>query len=234
MLTPRHNVAIQLDEIRKHLFNWGKSFIAFTLCFYPFNQKLYQILATPLMLDKPHVIIATQVISPFTTPLKLCLFSAFCLSMPILLWQLWLFLQPALKDKEKIFLANIMTFGTLFFAIGIGFCWLYVLPNTLAVFQKLTPSNVVYMPDMQAYLDFALTLLIAFGLCFEFPVLLIAMTKLNIVSIKTLQNKRREVIVASFVIAMLLTPPDVTSQIMLAIPMWLLFELSLILCKMLD
>ncbi len=221
----------QVEEIRKHIIFCLKAFTLIMLGTYPFNQQLYQKLAQPLMLGQPHVIIATKVISPFTTPLKLCLFASFALSMPIMLWRLWLFLKPAMKHKEKTILTFLLIFGCGLFFAGLSFCFLYVLPSTIQVFQNLTPKNVIYMPGMDEYLDFTLSLLTAFGLSFEIPVILVTLVKLNIIAIENLVNKRKEVVIACFILGMLLTPPDVTSQILLALPMWGLFELSLLIAR---
>lgn len=222
---------LEIDQIRRHVLTWAKSLVLLMFCAYPFNQNLYQMLAKPLMVGKSKTIIATKVISPFTTPLKLCMFLSFSASMPILLWQLWSYLKPALLIKERQLLAYLFSFGLMFFIFGIITCLKFVLPSTVKVFQNLTPKNVIYMPDMDGYLDFSLTLMLAFGLCFEIPVILVTFIKLNIVSVETLTNKRKEVIIACLTIAMLVTPPDVTSQVMLALPMWLLFELSIFLGK---
>lgn len=221
----------QLDIARSHILFCIKAFFIIFLCLYPFNQDLYRLLANPLQLNQKYAIIATKVVSPFTTPIKLCLVTSFVISMPIILWQLWLFLKPAMKKNEKRTLAYLLIFGCSLFIFGIYFCISYVLPNTIKVFQNLTPSNVIYMPDMDAYLDFALSLLIIFGICFEVPVILITLIKFGIISINQLKSKRREVILTCFVLGMLFTPPDVISQIMLAIPMWSLFEISLLLAR---
>lgn len=222
---------LQIEKIRTLVINYCKIFALLIAVTYPFNQELYQLLAKPLKLDSANVIIATKVISPFTIPLKLCLVSSFVLSLPILLWLFWQYLKPALTNREQKILKYLLIFGTMLFLLGLVFCFEYVLPSTIKVFQSLTPKNVVYMPDMEAYLDFSLALLTAFGISFEMPVLLITLVKFDIISLDDLRSYRREVIIGCFIIGMLLTPPDVTSQILLALPLWGLFELSIILAR---
>lgn len=221
----------QLDQFRKHIIAWGKIFCLLFVIIYPFNQELYRELASPLMLNKTQVIIATRVVSPFTTPLKLSAFTAFTISMPFMIWQIWQYLRPAMRSNERKLLAWLVTTGTSLFIIGIIFCFNWALPATIKVFQKLTPSNVTYMPDMDQYLDFALSLAIAFGLCFEVPIILISLVKFGVLKLDTLIHRRKEVIVLCFTIAMLVTPPDVTSQVLMALPMIALYELSIIVCK---
>lgn len=223
----------EINSIRQHFLAWLKSFLALVFCIYPFNQELYSQLAKPLMLNKPHVIIATSVAAPFTAPLKLALFVAFCLSMPILLWQLWQYIKPAMQKNERVIVAWLLSVGVILYTLGTVFCFAWVIPSTVAVFQKLTPANVTYMPDMNSYLDFALSLAIAFGLCFEIPVVIITLVYIGLLDIVSLEHRRKEIIVLCFVLAMLLTPPDVTSQILLALPMWALYEISIILCRFL-
>lgn len=221
----------QIELFRKHLISYGKILALILAALYPFNQALYQLLAKPLQIGPSHVIIATKVISPFTIPLKLCIISSFVLSMPVLLWHFWRFLSPALTKTEQKILRYLLIFGGCLFLLGLAFCFIYVLPSTIKVFQSLTPKNVVYMPDMDAYLDFSLALLTAFGLGFELPVLLITLIKFNFITEADLVKRRKEVVVACFVIGMLLTPPDVTAQILLALPLWGLFELSILLAR---
>lgn len=221
----------EIDNIRQHIITILKAIILSILVLYPFNKELYQILSGPLQLKAGQTIIATKVISPFTIPLKLCFFCSIIICMPIILWQLWQFLRPAMHNNEKNILRYILVFGTSLFFLGIVFGFEYVLPKTISVFQGLTPKNVVYMPDMEAYLDFSLSIIIAFGFCFQVPIILISLIKFEVLSAQTLANYRKHVVVACFVIGMLLTPPDITSQIMMALPMWALFELSLLIAR---
>lgn len=221
----------QIEKIRNHVITIFKALTISIIALYPFNKELYQILAEPLQLNAGQTIIATKVVSPFTIPIKLCIFCSIIICMPIILWQLWQFLRPAMHNNEKAILRYILLFGTSLFFLGILFGFEYVLPKTINVFQGLTPKNVVYMPDMEAYLDFSLSIIIAFGFCFQVPVILISLIKFGVLSVESLAKYRKHVVVACFVIGMLLTPPDITSQIMMALPMWALFELSLLIAR---
>lgn len=222
-----------LLELRKKLLLWAKSYLLIFAALYPFNQQTYQYLAYPLLkqYSSGNGLIATHVIATFSAPLKLTLFLTLCLSIPILLIQFWRFLTPAMYRNERNTLVLFLIFGVTLFFGGVLFCYFWVLPNTVHFFQSLTPPGVKYMPDMSAYLDFSLSLLLAFGCCFEAPVVIVTLVALEMINIESLTNKRREVIVGCFIIGMILTPPDVISQIMLALPLWALYELSILISK---
>lgn len=218
-----------LIELRKRLM---LSIMWVMLCFLGlvyFANDIYHLLASPLMQNLPSngSMIATGVATPFLTPIKLTLFCALALAVPILLYQAWCFIKPGLKTQERHFLAPLILSGSLLFYLGIAFAYAVVLPAAFAFLSTSAPQGVVIATDISTYLDFVLALFLAFGLAFEIPIVVLLVCKTELSDVETLSRSRPYVIVASFVIGMLLTPPDIISQTLLAIPMCLLFELGL-------
>lgn len=195
-----------------------------------FADELYQYVAEPLLASLPAggSLIATDVATPFLTPFKLALVAAIVLAVPYLLWQVWGFLAPGLYRHEKRLVIPLLISSTLLFYVGIGFAYFLVLPVALAFLTGTAPIGVTIATDIASYLDFVLTMFIAFGIAFETPVAIILLCWSGVASVEGLRRKRAYVIVGAFVVGMILTPPDVLSQILLAIPMWLLFELGLV------
>lgn len=200
----------------------------------PFANGLYAYVAAPLVAQLPegNTMIATQVASPLLTPLKLALITGVFLSMPYLLYQLWAFVAPGLYQHEKRLAVPLLVSSILLFYLGMAFAYYLVFPLIFAFFAATTPEGVAMMTDISAYLDFVLTLFLAFGLAFEIPIATILLVAIGVVTPEDLANKRPYVIVGAFIIGMFLTPPDVFSQTLLAVPMWMLFELGVLFSKL--
>lgn len=200
----------------------------------PFANQLYAYVAAPLVAQLPegNTMIATQVASPLLTPLKLALITGVFLSMPYLLYQLWAFVAPGLYQHEKRLAVPLLVSSILLFYLGMLFAYYLVFPLIFAFFAATTPEGVAMMTDISSYLDFVLTLFLAFGLAFEIPIATILLVAIGLVTPEDLANKRPYVIVGAFIIGMFLTPPDVFSQTLLAVPMWMLFELGILLSRL--
>ena len=168
--------------------------------------------------------IATEVAAPFLTPFKLTFFVAFLIAMPFILYQVWGFLAPGLYENEKGLILPLMASSVLLFYAGITFAYYVVFPLVFGFFTSAAPDNVTVMTDIGSYLDFVLKLFFAFGVAFEIPVVTIVLIRSGAISADSLAKKRPYIIVACFIVGMLLTPPDVISQVLLAVPMWMLFE----------
>ena len=199
-----------------------------------FAQDIYQYLAQPLLQTMPigSQMIATDVASPFFAPFKLTIVLSVFLAMPYILYQMWSFIAPGLYRNEKRLIAPLMLGSTLLFYGGIAFAYFVVFPVVFAFFTSVAPEGVVIATDISSYLDFVLKLFFAFGAAFEIPIAVVLMCWTGVTSPNSLRNKRPYVVVGVFVIGMLLTPPDVISQSMLAIPMLLLFELGIIVASL--
>ena len=199
------------------------------LALIPFANKLYGYLALPLIRHLPQggTMIATEVASPFLTPIKLAFFVAVFIAMPLILYQLWAFVAPGLYRHEKRLAVPILFSAMVLFYVGCAFAYFLVLPAVFAFMTSVAPAGVAVMPDIGRYLDFVLVLFLAFGLCFEVPVVLIILVALGVVTPTQLAKSRSYAIVGAFVVAAVLTPPDVFSQMMLAIPMIVLYELGI-------
>lgn len=217
-----------LTELRTRLL---RSVVAVLLLFaglFYFSQDIYALVAAPLRAYLPEgaTMIATGVASPFLTPFKLTLMVALFLSMPIILHQIWGFIAPGLYQHEKRIAVPLMASSVLLFYAGMAFAYFVVFPIMFGFFASVTPEGVAMMTDIGQYLDFVLTLFFAFGVAFEVPVATFLLIWVGIVDVASLRNSRPYVIVGCFVVGMLLTPPDVFSQTLLAVPMWLLFEIG--------
>ncbi len=176
-------------------------------------------------------LIATSVTGTLIAPLKLAFFLALFMTMPWLLWQIWLFIAPGLHAYEKIRIWPLLLASSLLFYVGIGFCYFIVLPLMFKFFIGITPNYITMTPDIDHYLSFCLKLFLAFGICFEMPIITLVLITTNLLSLKSIQQKRPYVLVIAFTVGMLLTPPDVLSQILLAVPLYLLFELGILIAK---
>lgn len=221
-----------LVELRDRLL---KSVIAMgiavaVLALYPGPGALYDLLAAPLVAHLPQgaTLIATSVISPFMVPLKILLMAAFLLALPVLLYQLWAFVAPGLYNHEKKLVLPLVISSTVLFLTGVAFCYFFVFGKVFAFIQSFAPKSITAAPDIEAYLSFVLTMFLAFGLSFEVPIVVIVLARLGIVSIEKLKAFRGYFVVLAFVIAAIVTPPDVVSQLALAIPMCLLYEVGII------
>jgi sec-independent protein translocase protein TatC len=194
-----------------------------------FARDIYAILAEPLLAVLPEgtSMIATDVAAPFFAPFKLTFIVAICLAIPYILLQVWQFIAPALYTKEKRLMAPLVFSSTLLFYAGIAFAYFVVFPLVFAFFTSVAPEGVTIATDISSYLDFVLKLFFAFGLSFEIPIAILLLVWSGSVTPQALAEKRPYIIVGAFIVGMLLTPPDVLSQTLLAIPMWLLFEVGL-------
>ncbi|WP_395667419.1 twin-arginine translocase subunit TatC [Rhodoferax sp.] len=199
------------------------------LAIYPGPAALYDILAAPLVSTLPEgaTLIATSVISPFLVPLKIMLMTAFLLALPVVLWQMWAFVAPGLYSHEKRLVLPLVISSSLLFFVGVAFCYFFVFGQVFKFIQGFAPKAVTATPDIEAYLDFVLSMFLAFGLAFEVPIVVIVLARLNMVSIEKLKAFRSYFIVVAFVIAAIVTPPDVVSQLALAIPMCILYEVGI-------
>jgi len=220
-----------LIELRDRLV---KAFIAVGIAFgvlalYPGPSALYDLLASPLVaqLPKGSTMIATNVISPFLVPLKITLLAAFMLALPLVLYQVWAFVAPGLYTHEKRLVAPLVISSTLLFLLGVAFCYFFVFGQVFKFIQSFAPKSITAAPDIEAYLSFVMSMFIAFGAAFEVPVVVVVLARMGLVTIEKLKEFRGYFIVLAFVIAAIITPPDVVSQLALAIPMCLLYELGI-------
>src|SRR6185369_13443972 len=225
-----------LLELRDRLI---RAISAVALVFLPcmfYSNQIFTFVATPLRekLPKGTQLIATSVMSPFTTPFKLSLFVAAFLAMPVVLYQLWAFVAPGLYRHEKRFAVPLLVSAILLFYIGVVFAYFFVFPVMFQFFAATTPHGVAMMTDISAYLDFVLTMFLAFGAAFEVPVAVVLLVVTGIVKLEKLQENRGYVLIGIFIIAALLTPPDAVSQCIMAIPMYLLYEGGLLMARILS
>ena len=217
-----------LIELRDRLLRVMLSVVVFLLLSFPFANDLYTLLAEPLLRHLPQggSMIATEVASPFLTPFKLCLVLSIFLSMPVALYQLWAFVAPGLYKHEQKLVFPLMVTSTFLFYLGMAFAYYVVFPLMFAFFNATVPDGVAIMTDISKYLDFVLKIFFAFGIAFEVPIATILVVWAGFTTPGALAQKRPYVIVGAFVVGMLLTPPDAISQTLLAIPVWILFELG--------
>ena len=219
-----------LVELRDRLLRALLCVVVVLLCLFPFANDLYAVLASPLLAHMPEgaSMIATEVASPFLTPFKLALVLSVFVSMPMILYQAWAFVAPGLYKNEKKLVFPLMISSSILFYLGMAFAYFVVFPLMFAFFQAMAPEGVEIMTDISRYLDFVLKIFFAFGLAFEVPIATILLVWTGITTPEALVAKRPYVIVGAFVLGMLLTPPDMISQTLLALPMWVLFELGVI------
>lgn len=228
-MTNNHIVS-HLVELRDRLLRSILAVLVLTVILLPFSNDLYHILSQPLLQHLPdnNTMIATEVASPFFTPFKLTLFIAIMLAIPILLYQIWGFIAPGLYDNEKRLIFPLLFVSTSLFFLGILFAYFAVFPIVFGFFAQAAPEGVAVMTDISSYLDFVLKLFFAFGIAFEVPIATLLVIWSGASTVASLAEKRPYIIVGAFIIGMLLTPPDVISQTLLAVPVWLLFELGLL------
>ncbi len=199
------------------------------LAIYPGPAELYDLLAAPLVAQLPSgaTLIATSVISPFLVPLKILLMTAFLLALPVVLYQMWAFVAPGLYSHEKKLVLPLVVSSTLLFMVGVAFCYFFVFGQVFKFIQSFAPKSITAAPDIEAYLGFVISMFIAFGLAFEVPIVVIVLARMNVVTIEKLKDFRSYFIVLAFIIAAIVTPPDVVSQLALAIPMCILYEIGI-------
>lgn len=218
-----------LVELRDRLLRALVTFGLVLLVLIPFSSELYDLLATPMMHALPEgaKMIATGVVTPFLVPIKVAMMVAFMITLPYTLFQAWSFIAPGLYNHEKRLVLPLVVASTLLFVIGIAFCYFFVFNTVFHFINQIAPKSISVAPDIENYLNFVLTMFMAFGLTFETPIVVVMLTRMGIVTLEQLRNIRPYFIVIAFIVAAVVTPPDVVSQLLLAIPMCLLFEVGL-------
>ena len=222
-----------LVELRDRLL---RSLIAIGIvfaCLFPWASELYDVLAYPMMQTLPagSKMIATGVITPFLIPVKVAAMVAFLIVLPYVLYQAWAFVAPGLYAHEKKLVLPLVIASTVLFLLGIAFCYFFVFGVVFKFVNSIAPASITVAPDIEQYLNFVLTMFLAFGVTFEVPIVLIILARMGLVTVQQLKSARPYFIVGAFVIAAVVTPPDVVSQLLLAIPMCLLYELGLFLAR---
>ncbi len=200
------------------------------LAFWPGPSGLYDLLAAPLVahLPKGATLIATNVISPILVPLKITLMAAFMVALPVVLYQVWAFVAPGLYSHEKRLVLPLVVSSTLLFVAGVAFCYFLVIPGMSKFIQAFAPASITAAPDIEQYFGFVLTLFLVFGIAFEVPIAVIVLARMGIVTIEQLKKWRGYFVVSAFIVAAVVTPPDVISQLALAVPMCILYEIGII------
>ncbi len=231
--SPQESFISHLVELRTRLVRSVFAILIVLFALFPWAKDIYALLAAPLLnvLPQGSTMIATDVTGTFLVPLKVTLAAAFLIALPFVLYQVWAFVAPGLYQHEKKLMVPLIVSSMFFFLAGMAFAYFLVFPWVFKFFVGYTPVGVQMMTDIDKYLSFVLWMFIAFGATFETPVVLVVLHRLGMVSIAKLKEIRRYVIVGAFVVAAVITPPDVISQLMLAIPMCLLYELGIILCR---
>lgn len=224
-----------LVELRARLIRAVAAVLVVFLGLVPFAHRLYAWLAQPLVERLPEgtQMVAIDVVTPFFTPIKLAFFTAVFATVPFLLYQAWAFVAPGLYRRERRYALPLLLSAIGLFYLGCAFAYFVVLPLLFAFLTGITPEGVAMMTDISRYLDFVLVLFLVFGLCFEVPVAVVILVLLGVVSVEQLRQARPYVIVGAFVVAAIATPPDVLSQILLAVPMCLLYELGIVAARFL-
>ncbi|AVR87588.1 Twin-arginine translocation protein TatC [Thauera aromatica K172] len=223
-----------LIELRDRLIRALIAVAVVFVCLMPWAGDIYDLLARPMMNTLPEGtnMIATGVVTPFFVPVKVTMMVSFVLALPWVLYQAWAFIAPGLYAHEKRMALPLVLGSSLLFLIGMAFCYFFVFGMVFKFIAEFAPKSIVPAPDIEQYLSFVMSMFLAFGITFEVPVAVILLVKAGIVDVAKLREMRPYVIVAAFVIAAIVTPPDVVSQFMLAVPMCLLYELGIVLAKM--
>jgi sec-independent protein translocase protein TatC len=222
-----------LIELRDRLLRSVIGLVLVFIALFPFANKIYHLLAEPMLSKLPAggQMIATAVTTPFFVPMKVAMLAAFVISLPHTLYQIWSFVAPGLYAHERKFMAPLIVASTFLFFTGMAFAYYLVFPVVFGFITHAAPEGVAVMTDIGNYLDFVMTMFIAFGLAFEVPIAVVVLVRFNIVKIQTLKDIRSYVIVGAFIVGAIFTPPDVISQMMLAVPLWLLYEVGIIFAR---
>lgn len=225
-----------LTELRDRLLRALLSVLVIFICLFPFANEIYAFVSEPLreLLPPGATMIATEVASPFLTPFKLTLVAAIFIAIPYILYQAWSFVAPGMYRHEKRFAIPLLASSIALFYLGAAFAYFVVFPLIFAFFTSVGPEGITIMTDINSYLNFVLKLFFAFGIAFEIPIAAVLMIWAGLTTADNLAKKRPYIIVGCFVFGMLLTPPDIISQSLLAIPMWILFEFGILFGRFLE
>jgi sec-independent protein translocase protein TatC len=225
-----HGFISHLIELRDRLMRCAVVVVVVFLCLMPFASKIFDLLASPMMQTLPSgaKMIATGVITPFLIPVKVTLMLAVLISLPWILYQVWAFVAPGLYAHEKKLIAPLVVSSSALFVAGVAFCYFFVFRVVFKFVNDFAPKSISVSPDIESYLDFVMTMFVAFGVTFEVPIIVIVLVRMGLVPLAKLKQIRPYVIVGAFVVAAIVTPPDITSQCLLAVPMCLLYEIGLL------
>lgn len=223
-----------LVELRNRVMKASIAIIVVFLCLMPWAGTIYDLLALPMMSTLPagSKMIATGVITPFLIPVKVTLLVAFLIALPVVLYQAWAFIAPGLYAHEKKLIAPLVVSSSVLFLVGVAFCYFFVFGTVFKFVNDFAPKSISVAPDIESYFGFVMTMFIAFGITFEVPIIVIVLVRMGVVSVEKLKEIRPYVIVGAFVIAAIVTPPDVVSQLLLAVPLCLLYEVGLLLAPL--
>ncbi|MDH5211007.1 MAG: twin-arginine translocase subunit TatC [Betaproteobacteria bacterium] len=235
MSSTQETFVSHLIELRQRVVH---ALIAFLVVFvaiflWPGAAPIYDFLAAPLMKALPEgaKMIATGVVTPFLVPMKVTALVAFMIALPYLLYQAWAFVAPGLYDHEKKLVLPVVVASTVLFLLGVAFCYYFVFGKVFAFINEFAPKSITPAPDIEAYFSFVITMFLAFGITFEIPIVVMVLVRFGVVSLERLRDARPYVIVGAFVVSAIITPPDVLSQFLLAVPMCLLYEAGLFLSR---
>jgi sec-independent protein translocase protein TatC len=219
-----------LVELRTRLLNSVVAVLLIFICLFPWASDLYTILAHPLLarLPKGGQMIATDVTTPFFVPLKVAMMAAFLIALPYILYQIWRFVAPGLYAHEKRLVWPLIVASTLLFFCGMAFAYFVVFPVVFGFITASAPQGVAVMTDIDKYLSFVLTMFMAFGITFQVPVAVVLLVRMGFVTVAKLREARPYAVVGAFIVGAIFTPPDVVSQLMLAVPLWLLYEAGIV------
>ena len=232
-MTPTESFISHLIELRNRLLKVVLGFVLTFIALFPFANKIYALLAAPMLVKLPAggQMIATAVTTPFFVPMKVAMMTGFVISLPHTLYHAWAFIAPGLYAHEKKLMVPVIVASSLLFLIGMTFAYFAVFPTVFGFVVGSAPVGVAVMTDIGEYLDFVMTLFMAFGLAFEVPIAVVLVARFGWVTIAQLKGARSYVIVGAFVLGAIFTPPDIISQFMLAIPLWLLYEVGILVAQ---
>lgn len=232
-MTPTENFISHLIELRNRLLRAIAGWLIAFIALFPFADKLYSLLASPLLSKLPQgaQMIATAVTTPFFVPMKVTMLTAFLISLPWMIYQCWAFIAPGLYAHEKRLIRPLLAAAVALFFVGMAFAYFVVFPVVFGFLVGSAPQGVAVMTDIAEYLDFVIGLFVAFGFAFEVPIAVVLMALMGWVTLAQLKESRSYVIVGAFVLGAIFTPPDIVSQCMLAIPLWLLYEIGLLVVR---
>ena len=232
-MTPTESFISHLIELRNRLLKIVLGLVLVFICLFPFANKIYALLAAPMLAKLPAggQMIATAVTTPFFIPMKVAMMAAFVIALPHTLYQIWAFVAPGLYTHEKKLMVPVIAASSVLFLAGMAFAYFAVFPTVFGFIVSSAPAGVAVMTDISQYLDFVMTLFMAFGLAFEVPIAVVLIARFGWVTIKQLKEARSYVIVGAFILGAIFTPPDIISQFMLAVPLWLLYEIGILVAR---